>query len=74
MLARLALLWVFALMLAAGAAPPPPEAGVPAVRTGKERLGAKWADDQRVDDCKVPQALRDPDRPRPGCAKKGKTE
>jgi hypothetical protein len=22
--------------------------------TGKERLGAKWMDDQRVDNCKVP--------------------
>jgi hypothetical protein len=30
----------------------PPSA--PAVRTGKERLGGKWMDEQRVDNCKVP--------------------
>ena len=30
------------------------------VRTGKERLGVKAADEQRVDDCKVPPALRTP--------------
>jgi hypothetical protein len=31
-------------------APPPP----PKVRTGKERLGPKWTDEQRTDNCKVP--------------------
>jgi hypothetical protein len=36
------------------------------VRTGKERLGAKAADEQRVDDCKVPPALRTRIRPT-GC-------
>jgi hypothetical protein len=30
----------------------PPNAG--AQRTGKERLGEKWKDEQRVDNCKVP--------------------
>jgi hypothetical protein len=46
------------------AAPVPPAAGV---RTGKERQGGKAFDEQRVDDCKVPEALRT--RPRPtGCA------
>ena len=36
------------------------------VRTGKERLGVKAADEQRVDDCKVPPALRTRVRPA-GC-------
>jgi hypothetical protein len=36
----------------------------PAVRTGKERLGGKASDEQRVDDCKVPLELRGP-TPRP---------
>lgn len=35
------------------------------VLTGKERLGGKASDPQRVDDCKVPPELRDPIRPRP---------
>ncbi|MEO1602663.1 MAG: hypothetical protein AAFU49_19795 [Pseudomonadota bacterium] len=35
------------------------------VFTGKERLGGKASDPQRVDDCKVPPDLRDPTRPRP---------
>jgi hypothetical protein len=30
----------------------------PAVRTGKERLGGKASDEQRVDNCKVPPGLR----------------
>ena len=39
-----------------------------AVRTGKERLGNKWSDEQRVDNCKVPPEKRG-SRPRPdGCA------
>ena len=29
-----------------------------AVRTGKERLGNKWSDEQRVDNCKVPPDKR----------------
>ena len=41
------------------AGPPPP---APA-RTGKERLGDKGSDEQRVDDCKVPAARRTRDRP-----------
>ena len=32
-------------------------------RTGKERLGGKASDEQRVDNCKVPAELRGP-RPR----------
>jgi hypothetical protein len=34
------------------------------VRTAKERLSGKAADEQRVDDCKVPLELRGP-KPRP---------
>ncbi len=37
--------------------PPAPTAApssVPAVLTGKERLGRKWMDEQRIDNCKVP--------------------
>jgi hypothetical protein len=33
-------------------------------RTGKERLGTKWMDEQRVDNCKVPPELRG-SKPRP---------
>ena len=33
-------------------------------RTGKERLGGKASDEQRVDNCKVPPDLRGP-KPRP---------
>jgi hypothetical protein len=32
--------------------------------TGKERLGEKWTDEQRVDNCKVPVDKRGP-KPRP---------
>jgi hypothetical protein len=31
---------------------PAPEASV--ARTGKERLGRKWTDEQRIDNCNVP--------------------
>jgi hypothetical protein len=41
----------------------PAVANAPAVKTGKERLTDKAADEQRVDDCKVAQARRT--RPRP---------
>jgi hypothetical protein len=38
------------------------------VRTSKERLGDKWSDEQRVDNCKVPPDKRGP-KPRPdACA------
>ena len=33
--------------------------------TGKERLGRKWMDEQRIDNCKVPIDMRGT-RPRPG--------
>jgi hypothetical protein len=32
--------------------------------TGKERLGRKWMDEQRIDNCKVPLEKRGP-KPRP---------
>jgi hypothetical protein len=39
------------------------------VRTGKERLGQKWSDEQRIDDCGVPAEMRGrgnrPDCPEP---------
>ena len=41
------------------AAPSPPE-----VLTGKERLGEKWKDEQRMDNCRVPLDKRGP-KPRP---------
>jgi hypothetical protein len=43
-----------------GAASLPAEASLPSspVRTGKERLGEKWTDEQRVDNCKVPNDKR----------------
>lgn len=44
----------------ATAAPSPPPA---TARTGKERMGGKAMDEQRLDDCKVPPELRT--RPRP---------
>ena len=36
----------------------------PAVLTGKERLGRKWMDEQRIDNCHVPVEKRGT-RPRP---------
>ena len=31
-----------------------PETSLNSVLTGKERLGRKWMDEQRIDNCKVP--------------------
>jgi hypothetical protein len=44
-------------------APPSPTAA-PQNLTGKERLGEKWKDEQRLDNCKVPPDKRGA-RPRP---------
>jgi hypothetical protein len=52
------LAWALVAALATGGAEP-------RMLTGKERLGSKAADPQRVNDCKVPPELRDPARPRP---------
>ena len=45
-------------------------APVSAVRTGKERLGAKWTDEQRVDDCGIPDARRGASKRPAGCSHK----
>ena len=37
---------------------PSPSADPPAARTGKERLGKKWMDEQRLDNCKIPPDKR----------------
>jgi hypothetical protein len=66
---------LIALTIAAAQAQPTPVAddtsGRPAtsapagpVRTGKERLGDKWSDEQRLDNCKVPPDKRGT-KPRP---------
>ena len=49
--------------------PPTPNAAteplnLPEVLTGKERLGKKWMDEQRIDNCKVPIEKRGT-KPRP---------
>ncbi len=57
----------------APASDPQSQANAPAnqpktsVRTGKERLGQKWTDEQRVDDCGVPAEMRGK-RDRPDCS------
>jgi hypothetical protein len=43
---------------------PSPTADSPAARTGKERLGKKWMDEQRLDNCKIPPDKRGT-KPRP---------
>jgi|SRR5208337_1497089 len=45
-----------------------PSPDSPGVLTGKERLGKKWMDEQRVDNCKIPLDKRGT-KPRPdSCA------
>jgi hypothetical protein len=46
--------------------PPAPSAPGKATLTGKERLGEKWTDEQRLDNCNVPAGKRGT-RPRPTC-------
>jgi hypothetical protein len=48
----------------------PSDAPPPKVLTGKERLGEKWTDEQRVDNCKVPVGKRGA-RPRPDVCSNG---
>jgi hypothetical protein len=44
------------------------QAASPTTQTGKERLGPKWTDEQRIDNCKVPVDRRG-NKPRPNlCA------
>jgi hypothetical protein len=42
----------------------------PKILTGKERLGEKWTDEQRTDNCKVPLDKRGP-KPRPDTCPNG---
>jgi hypothetical protein len=74
---KLIVIHAFALTMAATAAaaetstPPPapePDGAASRVLTGKERLGRKWADEQRVDNCNVPPDKRG-DKPRTDCDK-----
>ena len=51
----------FAQAASAQQQPVPP---APTTLTGKERLGEKWKDEQRIDNCKVPADKRGT-RPRP---------
>ena len=44
--------------------PTPSAADSPASLTGKERLGRKWMDEQRIDNCNVPVDKRG-SKPRP---------
>ena len=44
--------------------PAPNSATPPATMTGKERLGRKWMDEQRIDNCNVPVDKRG-SKPRP---------
>ncbi len=44
--------------------PPPSAAALPGMLTGKERLGKKWMDEQRIDNCNVPADKRGT-KPRP---------
>ena len=63
-LLRLAFLIAFALATPAAFAqaesskPSARTGQAPAVLTGKERLGPKWTDEQRIDNCKVPPDKR----------------
>jgi hypothetical protein len=52
--------------------PPNLPSGSPAVLTGKERLGEKWKDEQRLDNCNVPPDKRGP-KPRPDTCPKAPT-
>ncbi|MGY3621143.1 hypothetical protein [Bradyrhizobium sp. USDA 10063] len=50
--------------------PLPGQTQSPATLTGKERLGKKWMDEQRIDNCNVPPDKRG-SRPRPGACSHG---
>jgi hypothetical protein len=49
---------------ATATAPPDAPSPPPKVLTGKERLGPKWTDEQRTDNCRVPVDKRGA-KPRP---------
>ena len=44
--------------------PSPAQSDVPQTLTGNERLGRKWTDGQRINNCGVPEYRRGP-KPRP---------
>jgi len=48
-------------------------AEAPKVLTGKERLGPKWTDEQRIDNCNVPVEKRGI-RPRPSACTQAATD
>ena len=48
-------------------------ASAPKVLTGKERLGPKWTDEQRIDNCKVPVEKRGT-KPRPSACTRATTD
>ena len=50
-----------------------PSADAPKVLTGKERLGPKWTDEQRIDNCNVPVEKRGT-RPRPSACTQAATD
>jgi hypothetical protein len=50
-----------------------PTAGAPRVLTGKERLGPKWTDEQRIDNCNVPVEKRGT-KPRPSACTQTATD
>ena len=50
-----------------------PTADAPRVLTGKERLGPKWTDEQRIDNCKVPVEKRGT-KPRPSACTQAATD
>jgi hypothetical protein len=57
---------LLAAQIGLAAEPVTGETRAPPTRTVKERLSSKASDNQRVDNCKVPPALRGP-KPRPDC-------
>jgi hypothetical protein len=59
-----------ALPAAAEERPQPTQTQIPVTLTGKERLGRKWMDEQRIDNCNVPADKRG-SRPRPGACSHG---
>lgn len=70
--AWLATLGALGLVLAASDAVAQPSQALPVGRdTLKARLGSKASDEQRVDDCKVPEARRGASRRPTECARPG---
>ena len=56
------------LLTVSAACPAQADDSKPVMRTGKERLGPKWSDEQRINNCKVPPDKRG-NKPRPSaCA------